>query len=121
MDRLFFPQDHQRVMPYLVIAKAEEFIRFMQNVFGAKLEMSFESDDDVIAQAELTIGDSVIMLSATRNYFCLRLAALLFMSPTLMLLTTRASNTEQFLPCLSGKIPMGGAEDLLILSEIPGG
>ncbi len=63
METLDFPKDHQRVMPYLVIEDADGFIGFMQEVFGAKEKMNFKADGKIIAHAELTIGESVIMLS----------------------------------------------------------
>jgi PhnB protein len=63
MATLKFPNDHQQVMPYLVIADAEGFIEFMQEVFDAKEHMNFKSDDHTVTHAELAIGESIIMLS----------------------------------------------------------
>lgn len=58
-----FPEDHQRVMPYLVINEAEDFLQFMKDVFDAEEKMKFKSDEKTIAHAELTIGKSVVMVS----------------------------------------------------------
>lgn len=67
MDNALFPTGHQQVMPYLVIEDAEGFIRFMQDVFGAREKMRFMTDNHTIAHAEITIGASVIMVTnATR-------------------------------------------------------
>jgi PhnB protein len=63
MNALNFPADHQQLMSYLVIKDAADFIRFMQDVFEAKEKMRFMSDEYTIAHAEITIGESVIMIS----------------------------------------------------------
>jgi PhnB protein len=63
MKNVNFPADHQQIMPYLVIKNADGFIRFMQEVFEAREKMKFKSDEETIAHAEITIGESVIMLS----------------------------------------------------------
>lgn len=63
MNTLNFPAEHQQVMPYLVLQDADRFIRFMQDVFGAKEKMIFKSDERTIAHAEITIGGSIMMLS----------------------------------------------------------
>ena len=62
-----FPADHQQVMPYLVIKNADDFIRFMQEVFEAKEKMRFMRDEHTIAHAEITIGESVIMISGAAD------------------------------------------------------
>lgn len=69
MNTLNFPADHQQVMPYLVIKHAADFIRFMQNVFDAKEKMRFMRDEHTIAHAEITIGESVIMMSGATDEF----------------------------------------------------
>lgn len=58
-----FPPDHQQMMPYLVMERADDFILFMQRVFDAQVKMNFKSDAQLIEHAELTIGASVLMLS----------------------------------------------------------
>ncbi|WP_139377332.1 VOC family protein [Daejeonella lutea] len=63
METLDFPKNHQRLMPYLVMKDADRFIRFMQDVFGAKEKMNYKPDGKIIAHAELSIGESVIMFS----------------------------------------------------------
>lgn len=56
------PDGYHSVTPYLVVAGAEEAIRFYEEAFGATevLRMPME---DRIAHAEIKIGDSHVMLS----------------------------------------------------------
>jgi PhnB protein len=57
------PEGYQQVMPYLIVKDAAGFMRFMQNVFDAKEIMKMMRDEKGIAHAEMSIGDSVIMLA----------------------------------------------------------
>jgi uncharacterized glyoxalase superfamily protein PhnB len=69
MQRVIFPNEYQQVMPYLVIKGAADFIKFMQDVFDAKEKMRFMQDKDLIAHAEITIGESVIMITDATDEF----------------------------------------------------
>lgn len=63
MSKLIFPTDHQQAMPYLVIKGAADFIKFMEHVFDTKEKMRFMQDEHTIAHAEITIGESVLMIA----------------------------------------------------------
>ena len=57
------PENYQTVMPYLVLANAADFSRFMQKVFEAKETYRELRDEGKIAHAELMIGGSTIMFA----------------------------------------------------------
>ncbi len=57
------PPGYQQVMPYLIVYSALDFIAFMKEVFGATDKMKHMRDENTIAHAEITIGESVIMLA----------------------------------------------------------
>ncbi len=57
------PADYPRVTPYLCIDGAADAITFYTQVFGAAERMRMAAPDGKIGHAELTIGNSVIMLS----------------------------------------------------------
>lgn len=63
------PEGYQQVMPYLIIKDAARFMDFMQNVFGAKEKFKMMRDENIIAHAEMSIGDSVIMLADATDAF----------------------------------------------------
>ena len=57
------PEGYPAVIPYLMVQDAEQFIAFMQTVFGAALVEQIRLPDGRIGHSELRIGDSMIMLS----------------------------------------------------------
>jgi len=59
----FIPKGYASITPYLIVEGASTAIKFYQNVFGAKNVMRMDTPDGKVAHAELTIGDSKIMLS----------------------------------------------------------
>ena len=59
----YVPEGYNAVTPALAFKGAKEAITWYKNIFGAQEKMRFENPDKTIAHAELTIGDSVIMLS----------------------------------------------------------
>ena len=59
----YIPEGYNAVSPALAFKGAEEAIKWYENVFDAKEKMRFDNPDKTIAHAELTIGDSVVMLS----------------------------------------------------------
>ncbi|WP_207429493.1 VOC family protein [Pedobacter sp. SYSU D00535] len=61
MKELMIPAGYQRVMPYLILRKAEEFIQFTQTVFDATEKMRHMRDEKEIMHAEIQIGDVTIM------------------------------------------------------------
>ena len=69
MEKLNFPPDYQQVMPYLIIKDAPAFMKFMEDIFGAKEKMKHMRDEGVIMHAEITVGESVIMFAdSTADY-----------------------------------------------------
>ena len=57
------PEGFSNVIPYLIIKDAPIAIEFYKNVFGANEKMRFDNPDKTVAHAEITLGDSVIMVS----------------------------------------------------------
>jgi PhnB protein len=57
------PDTYPRVMPYLYIDGAQAAIDFYTDVLGAGVRMTMPGPDGKIGHAELSIGDSVIMLA----------------------------------------------------------
>jgi len=57
------PEGYHAVTPYLFIKGAGRAMEFYKNVFGAKERLKMQMPgSDAVAHAELTVGDSVIML-----------------------------------------------------------
>ena len=59
----FIPEGYNAVIPALAFKGADDAIKWYVNVFGAKERMRLDNPDKTVAHAELTIGDSVIMLA----------------------------------------------------------
>lgn len=58
------PAGHHNVTPYLIVDGAKRAIEFYKTTFGAKVAMDpIEAPGGRIGHAELTIGDSMIMLA----------------------------------------------------------
>jgi len=57
------PVGYHSVTPYLMVEGAPKLIDFVKQVFGAKETERFDRPDGKIAHAEVSIGDSVIMLA----------------------------------------------------------
>jgi PhnB protein len=57
------PSDYPRVTPALCINGAAKAIEFYQQVLGANERLRIDDPSGRVGHAELTIGDSVIMLS----------------------------------------------------------
>ncbi len=57
------PENYPRVTPYLYIDGANAAIDFYTSVLGAEVRMTMPSPDARIGHAELSLGDSVIMLA----------------------------------------------------------
>ncbi len=69
MNELLIPPAYQQVMPYLIVKDALSFLRFASDVFNAKEKMKIMRSEGVIMHAELTIGESVIMLAESTDQF----------------------------------------------------
>jgi len=70
------PSQYNRVMPYLIVPGAQQFIEFMQDVFEATEQIIVPGREGLIMHAELRIGDSVIMLADTTAEFASRPAGI---------------------------------------------
>ena len=57
------PDEYPRVTPYVYIDGAKAAIDFYTSVLGAKERMTMPGPDGRVGHAELTLGDSVIMLA----------------------------------------------------------
>jgi PhnB protein len=57
------PDGYPRVTPYLYVAGAKQAIDFYRSILGAEERMSMPGPDGKVGHAELTIGESVIMLA----------------------------------------------------------
>ena len=63
------PEGYHSVNPFLIVEGAPKLIQFLKQTFEAKVEESVNGPDGRIAHAELTVGDSIIMMSdATPKY-----------------------------------------------------
>jgi uncharacterized glyoxalase superfamily protein PhnB len=58
------PDGYHTVTPYLVVADAEQVLDFTIKAFGAKEKVRMPGPDGKVAHAEVTIGDSVVMIGA---------------------------------------------------------
>lgn len=76
MADLHIPKDYNRVMPYLILEKPEEFLAFTQDVFGAELKLKVMRDEYTIMHAEILIGDSCIMFAGASEQFAVQNAGL---------------------------------------------
>lgn len=57
------PQGYHSITPYLICKGASEAIDFYKKAFGATEDMRMPKPDGAIGHAELSIGDSKIMLA----------------------------------------------------------
>lgn len=57
------PDGYRNVTPYLIVDGAAKAIDFYKKVFGATEKMRMPSPGGKVGHAELTIGDSMIMLA----------------------------------------------------------
>ena len=59
------PEGYHTVTPYLVVDNAQRLIDFMKNAFDANPRSVMKTDDGKIMHAEVSIGDSFVMISDT--------------------------------------------------------
>ena len=57
------PEGYHNVTPYLIVDSAAKAIEFYKKIFGAKEKMRMPGPGGKVGHAELTIGDSMIMLA----------------------------------------------------------
>jgi uncharacterized glyoxalase superfamily protein PhnB len=70
------PPQYNRLMPYMIIPKATEFISFMKEVFDAETQIIVPRSEGVIMHGELRIGDAVIMFADVTEQFAARPAGI---------------------------------------------
>ena len=70
------PAQYNRVMPYMILPNAAEFVGFMKEVFGAEEQIIVPRSEGVIMHGELRIGDAVIMFADVTPEFAARPAGI---------------------------------------------
>ena len=70
------PSQYNRLMPYLIVPNAADFIAFMKEVFGAEEQIVVPRSEGVIMHGELRIGDAVIMFADVTPEFGARPAGI---------------------------------------------
>ena len=53
---------YRTVTPYLIVADADAELTFLKSAFGAVERLCHRNDDNAVMHAEITIGDSLVML-----------------------------------------------------------
>ena len=66
------PSQYNRLMPYLIVPNAADFIIFMKEVFGAEEQIIVPRSQGVIMHGELRIGEAVIMFADVTPEFTAR-------------------------------------------------
>jgi len=61
------PEGRHRVTPYLIVEGVPELLEFMKNVFDAEETHCSKLPDGTVVHAEVTIGDSAIMMGTARD------------------------------------------------------
>jgi PhnB protein len=69
MKTVNIPEGYQQIMPYLIVENAAAFISFTQKVFGATERLKTMRDEHTIMHAEISIGESVIMMADATDQF----------------------------------------------------
>lgn len=57
------PEGYSFVQPYLIFKSAREAMDFYAKIFGAKEKLCMRSPEGRVVHAEISIGDSVVMLA----------------------------------------------------------
>lgn len=61
------PEGYQAVIPYLAVKDAPKLIAFLKEAFGAKQISLLKKPDGTVANAELKVYDSVVMVAEARS------------------------------------------------------
>ena len=59
------PEGYHTVTPYLVVDNAKGLMEFLRNAFNANIRAVMDRDDGRVMHAEVSIGDSILMISDT--------------------------------------------------------
>jgi PhnB protein len=86
------PEQYLPVMPYLIVHNAAGFVKFMQNVFGATLQLVVPREENIIMHGELRINDAVIMFADATEQFAERTAGMFIYVPGVDTVYTAAVN-----------------------------
>ena len=62
-----FPQDYRTVTPYLVVANVPRLLEFVAAAFGAVERVRVPRADGSVMHAEVTIGDSIVMMGEPKE------------------------------------------------------
>jgi PhnB protein len=57
------PEGYHTVTPYLIVEGADELLDFVREAFAADQRFRMDAPDGSVGHAEVTIGDSVVMLA----------------------------------------------------------
>ena len=74
-------ETYRTVTPYLVVADAAAEIRFLEAAFGATVTSNQQNADGSVGHAELTIGNSQVMLGQANDRWTPRTGALYLWIP----------------------------------------
>ncbi len=70
------PEQYNRLMPYLIIRNAYQFVSFMKHVFSATEQIIVPRSEGIIMHGEIRIGDAVIMFADATEEFSPRPAGI---------------------------------------------
>ena len=56
------PDGFHTITPYLVVQEVDKLIDFLKKAFGAKERLRHKRPDGTTGHAEVTIGDSILMM-----------------------------------------------------------
>lgn len=66
---MILPDGYQQVMPYIIVKDAARFLEFLHQVFDACEKLKSMRDENLIMHAEITIGESTIMVADATEKF----------------------------------------------------
>jgi PhnB protein len=69
-------EGYRTVTPYLVVRDADAELKFLEAAFGAKQSMCQRNPNNTVMHAEVTIGDSLVMLGQAGDQWKTLTAAL---------------------------------------------
>ncbi len=67
MSTTGFAQDYRTVTPYLVVANVPRLLTFLAEAFGAVERVRVPREDGSVMHAEVTIGDSIVMMGEPKD------------------------------------------------------
>lgn len=62
-------ENHNQLMPYVILKEAKKFIAFAEKHFGAKTNLVVPRDENLIMHAQLNFGKSTMMLADSTEEF----------------------------------------------------